>query len=105
MNKKELFKLIVTIVDKGSCQKVVKASKDAGAEGGTIIYGRGTGIHEQTKLFSLLIEPEKEVVLTLVQQDIADKVLANIVSEAQLDKPGFGIAFMVDVEDTAGINH
>lgn len=35
--------LIVTIIPKGESEKIVTASKRAGAEGGTILYGRGTG--------------------------------------------------------------
>ncbi|MEX2364611.1 MAG: hypothetical protein WD597_13355, partial [Balneolaceae bacterium] len=60
------FQLIVTIVNKGFSGKVVDASKEAGAEGGTIITGRGSGIHEKAKLFNLAIEPEKDIVLTLI---------------------------------------
>jgi phosphoheptose isomerase len=58
-----LFDLIITIVDKGSSEKVVDASKKAVAEGGTIIFGRGTGIHEQAKIFGITIEPEKSAFL------------------------------------------
>ena len=105
VNTSEKFKLIVTIIDKGSCDKVVDASKKAGAEGGTIIYGRGTGIHEKTKLFSMLIEPEKEIVLTLVTEKNADHVLEQIVKDTELNKPGHGIAFVMEVEATAGIAH
>ncbi|MCH8557441.1 MAG: P-II family nitrogen regulator [Balneolia bacterium] len=101
----EKFKLIVTIIDKGSCDKVVEASKKAGAEGGTIIYGRGTGIREKAKLFSMLIEPEKEIVLTLVTAERADHVLEEIVKNTDLNEPGHGIAFVMDVEATAGIAH
>ncbi len=99
------YKLIVTIVDKGSCSKVVEASKKAGAEGGTIIYGRGTGIHENQKLFSLLIEPEKEIVLTLISEDKAEKVMQSIIDETKLNEPGKGIAFILNVEETSGIAH
>lgn len=97
--------LIVSIVNKGSCDLVLDASKRAGAEGGTIISGRGCGIHETAKLLSFDIEPEKEVVLTLVPGSITEKVMDQIVSEAQLNEPGNGIAFILDVESTAGINH
>lgn len=105
VNTSDKFKLIVSIIDKGSCDKVVDASKKAGAEGGTIIYGRGTGIHEKTKLFSMLIEPEKEIVLTLVTEENADSVLEQIVKDTKLNEPGHGIAFVMDVEATAGIAH
>ena len=99
------FKLIVSIVNKGHCGTVVDASKKAGAEGGTIITGRGSGVHEKAKLFSLTIEPEKDIILTLVPEDRAEKVLEAIVEASKLNEPGHGIAFMMDVERTTGINH
>jgi nitrogen regulatory protein PII len=103
--EKVLYDLIVTIVNKGDSEKVVDASKKAGAEGGTIINGRGTGIHEQAKLFNILIEPEKEVVLTLITRDKTAAVLDAIHKDAELNTPGKGIAFVLDVEKTVGINH
>lgn len=105
MKASENFQLIVSIVDKGSCDKVVEASRKAGAEGGTIIYGRGTGIREKTKLFSMLIEPEKEVILTLIPREKTKQVLQEIVEATELNQPGRGIAFVLDVESTAGICH
>jgi len=100
-----LYDLIVTVINKGSSETVVEASKKAGAEGGTILFGRGTGIHEQAKLFGITIEPEKELVLTLIKRELSEKVLGAIISEAHLDKPGKGIAFVLEVERVAGINH
>jgi nitrogen regulatory protein PII len=105
INKSDKYQLIVTIVDKGNCDDVVEASKSAGAEGGTIIYGRGTGIHENTKLFSMLIEPEKEIILTLIRKENARDVLRKIIETTHLNEPGRGIAFVLDVEATAGISH
>lgn len=99
------YDLIITIVNKGDAEKVVDASKGAGAEGGTIITGRGTGIHEKAKLFNILIEPEKEVVLTLIVKEKCREVLRAIEHGARLDEPGRGIAFVLDVERTVGINH
>lgn len=100
-----LYDLIITIVNKGDSEKVVDASKQAGAEGGTIINGRGTGIHEQAKLFNILIEPEKEVILTLINRDKTTDVLEAINKGAELHTPGKGIAFVLEVERTVGINH
>lgn len=105
INTSDKYSLIVTIVNKTQADMVVDASKKAGAEGGTIIYGRGTGIHEKAKLFSLLIEPEKEIILTLITKDKAEDVLEAIVKDTKLNEPGNGIAFLLDVEATAGICH
>jgi nitrogen regulatory protein PII len=100
-----LYDLIVTIVNKAHSEQVVEASKQAGAEGGTIIFGRGTGVREQAKLFGITIEPEKELVLTLIRRDLTDTVLKAIVAESGLNKPGKGIAFVLEVEKVVGINH
>lgn len=99
------YNLIVSIVNKGYSEKVVEASKKAGAEGGTIIFGRGTGIHEQAKLFSITIEPEKEIVLTLIERSKTEEVMETITKDVQLNKPGKGISFVLEVEQTVGINH
>lgn len=105
INTQDKYELIVTIVNKTQADTVVDASKKAGAEGGTIIYGRGSGIHEKAKLFSLLIEPEKEIVLTLIKKEKTQKVLEAIVEATNLNEPGHGIAFVLDVDATAGICH
>lgn len=99
------YDLIVTIVNKGDSEKVVEASRNSGAEGGTILSGRGTGIHEQAKLFGLTIEPEKELVLTLIKNELTSRVLEAIVDEIQLNRPGKGIAFVIKVERVVGISH
>lgn len=101
---KHQYQLIVTVVDKGRAELVVEAARRNGAGGGTIIYGRGTGIHEHAKLFSIPIEPEKEVVLTLIDRDKSEAVLAAIRADTGLDEPGKGIAFVIPVSETAGIS-
>jgi len=105
LNTTDKYDLIVTIVNKSLADTVVEASKKAGAEGGTIIYGRGTGIHEKKMLFSMMIEPEKEIVLTLIRNKKTQAVLDSIVTETKLNEPGNGIAFVLEVEATSGICH
>ncbi|MBS4007117.1 MAG: P-II family nitrogen regulator [Clostridium sp.] len=99
------FVLIITIVSKSFGDMIVDISKAAGAEGGTIIYGRGAGIHEQAKFFGIPIEPEKEIVLTIVPRKKSEQVLEAILRKGELCKPGRGIAFILDIQKIAGINH
>ncbi len=97
--------LIVTIVKRGHADRIVKASKEAGAEGATVLYGRGTGIHEQKKLLGIAIEPEKDIILTVIQKDKTEKVLAAISRAGEMDRPGTGIAFVIELKTVAGISH
>lgn len=98
-------KLLVTIVKKGAASKIVKASKEVGAEGGTIIYGKGTGIHETKKFFGISVEPEKELILTLMPAEKATTIINTVEKAGKLDKPGNGIGFVLDVKRIAGIVH
>jgi nitrogen regulatory protein PII len=97
--------LIVTIVKKGWSERVVHAARCAGARGGTIVHGRGVGIHEQKKLLGIPIEPEKEIILTLVHRDKTNAVLKAIVDAGRLEKPGTGIGFVLNVDKVVGIVH
>jgi len=99
------FKLLVAIVSQGRCSPLVEAAKAAGAEGATIVRGRGTGVHEGAKFLGLPIEPEKDVMLVLVPVGVAEEVLDAMVTAGQLDQPGKGIVFMLDVPRVAGIVH
>ncbi len=99
------FDLIITIVNRGYASDVVKATKQAGAEGGTILNGRGSGIHENAKVFGIAVEPEKEIVLTIIDQTKTELVLKAITAEVGLDKPGKGIAFVLEIDKAVGICH
>jgi nitrogen regulatory protein PII len=97
--------LIVSVVRKGWGSTVLEASVNAGARGGTVLFGRGAGIHEQEKIFGMSIEPEKEIVLTVVYADQVDTVLTEIVRAAELNDKGRGIAFVIPVEKIVGVAH
>ncbi len=97
--------LIVTILKKGCAERIIGASKEAGAEGATIIFGRGTGIHEQKKLLGIPIEPEKEVVFTVITEDKTDRVLEAIIKAGRLNQPGTGVAFVIELKKVVGVVH
>lgn len=99
------FDLIVTIVRMGFSEKIIEASRQAGAEGGTIIVGRGTGVHEKKKLLGIPVEPEKEIIFSVVPGDRTQQILEAIVRAGELDKPGAGIAFVLELKQVAGICH
>lgn len=97
--------LIVSIVRKGWGSTVLEASVKAGARGGTVVFGRGAGIHEREKIFGMSIEPEKELVLTLTYRERVQTILDEIVRAAELNETGKGIAFVVPVEAVVGVAH
>ena len=95
--------LIVSIVRKGWGSTVLEASVKAGARGGTVLFGRGAGINEREKIFGMSIEPEKEILLTIVSASQVDTILDAIVRAGELNDTGQGIAFVLPVEKVAGV--
>lgn len=103
MNNDKKFKLIITIVDKGMAPNVIAASKEGGAEGGTVINGRGSSIYEKGKIFGFPIEPEKEIIMIVVEQEKEKFVIDEITSKLNIKEKGKGITFVLDVENVIGI--
>jgi len=101
----DAFKLLIVIVKKNLSREVIQACKDGGAEGATVIQGRGTGTHETGAIFGVKVEPEKAIVLCLTQNEKLDDVIAEVHKRADLDKPGTGIAFVLNSKSICGIAH
>lgn len=98
-----MYHAITVIVDRGKAEYVIDAATKAGSTGGTIIHARGSGIHETSKLFSMDIEPEKEIVLILSEKDKTEGIVSSIREELKIDEPGEGILYIQDVNKTYGL--
>ncbi len=100
---KTMYHVITVVVDNGKAEYVIEAAEKAGSKGGTIIKGRGAGMHETSKLFSMDIEPEKEIVIILSETEQTNDIVESIRQEMKIDEPGKGIVFVQDVNETYGL--
>lgn len=99
----KMYQLIISIVKKGKAEDVVDVASKAGSKGGTIINARGSGIHETSKLFSMDIEPEREIVMILSDSENTDNIVDSIRKELNIDEPGNGIVFIQNVNKVYGL--
>ncbi len=102
--QKDGYEVIITVVNRGFADDAVTAAREAGASGGTILYARGAGPHEMQKFFNINIEPEKEVVLTVVKDSQKDKIIKAICKGAGLMTEGRGMSFTLPVDDVIGLH-
>lgn len=96
--------VIMCIVNSGFSEAVMDAAREFGARGGTVLRGRGTANAEAEKLYGIAIQPEKEIVMILVDASLKNDILHAVYKAAGLNTPGQGIAFAMPVEDVAGLN-
>ena len=96
--------VIMCIVNSGFSEAVMDAARELGARGGTVIRGRGTANLEAEKLYGIAIQPDKEIVMILVDSNLKNDILHALYKAVGLNTPGQGIAFAMPVEDVVGLN-
>jgi len=101
------FKMIIVFTDDSKTDAVMKAAREAGATGATVINNaRGEGLKKPTTFFGLSLDTQRDVLLFLVEEHLSRHILETIAKVGEFDdKPGTGIAFQVDVEDAVGVSH
>lgn len=97
------YEMISCIVNSGFSESVMAAARSAGATGGTIIHARGTANKSAETKFGIVIHPEKDIVMILVDSDIRDDVLHALYKQVGLDTDGQGIAFSLPVTSVVGL--
>lgn len=95
--------LIITIVDYKDADLVIKAARQAGAIGATIVKGHGTAGDQIPKVLGFHIEPEKELVFMVVGSDIEEQIV-DVIEKVELPnentKP---VVFTLNVNRISGI--
>lgn len=99
------FKLIIVFVQDDKTDKVMKAAREAGATGATVITNaRGEGLKGSKTFLGLSLETQRDVVLFLVEEHMAREIIETIARAGDFEeKPGSGIAIQIDVEDAVGV--
>lgn len=97
------YNLIMTIVNRGFADQVVDAAREEGARGGAVFYARGTGIQDLEKFFAISIQPEKEIVLTIVKKGSTQRVMSRIIDMSGLTTEARGLCFALPVSEIVGV--
>ena len=97
------YDLIIAIINRGYADYVVDASRDAGATGATIVYGRGvTGPKDET-ILGINLQPEKELILILVERQDKTKVMQSIIDRTNINEDHKGLCFSIPVSTVSGL--
>ena len=100
------FKLLIALVEDEKTDQIMRAAREAGATGATVLeQARGQGLKTAKTFFGLTLETQRDMLLFLVEEHLSRRILETIAIIGEFDeKPGTGIAFQIDVEDAVGVN-
>lgn len=99
------YQLIVNIVNDGRAEDIVDLALKAGASGATTFHGTGSGAHKAERFYGLEIEPEKEMVMIVVEKEEKDRIFQAITSAIDYNTPNSGILFSIDITSLHGSKH
>lgn len=94
--------LITCIIQRGLADRIISAAIDAGAQGATVFYARGTGVRQRhLGLLGITVSAEKEVIYVVAATDQADQIFERMYLAANLDTPGMGMIYITALEKMA----
>lgn len=97
------FRVIFALVNDSRQEDVIKAAKDAGATGVTILNAKGEGIHKKTSFLGLELESHNDALLFLVEEHISDEIMDAIYKAGHFHEKGAGVAFCWTVDRAIGL--
>ncbi|MBQ9162665.1 MAG: P-II family nitrogen regulator [Clostridia bacterium] len=93
---KEL-KALYIIVNAGFASEVIEIARSVGSTGATIINSRGSVAKPKT-ILGITIDTEKEIVLSVVEKDVAVRIMEQVKEKAGVGTAAHGLCFFLPVE-------
>ena len=98
------YKLVIAIVERGFGDDAINAAKTAGAKGGVVINGKGSGT-SQRKFFGMSVAPENDIVMILVKSEIVVPIMKAIYASSNYKAGQRGFVFALPVSYVTGMTH
>ena len=95
--------LIVIIANNGSADEIMEVAKSKGAAGGTILHGRGSASKDAEHFLGITIQPEKDLILIIVEQEIRYPIMQEVSSKLGVGTKAHAICFALPIDATVGI--
>jgi len=96
------MEVIVVITNRGYVDQVMDAARSAGANGGTVVHARGTGIEQAEKFFGSTIGAEKEMIFIVTKAEKRTEIMKVIKEKAGTNTDAQSVLFSLPVTDVAG---
>ena len=96
------YEIVLVIANEGHTDTVMEAAREAGARGGTVLHGKGTGSQESAKFFGVSIASEKEVVMIVAKSSEKAAIMKSIINKAGTQTDAGAVVMSLPVSAVAG---
>lgn len=102
--KDTTFELLVAIANQGYSELVMDAAREAGANGGTVIHAKGTGMERAEKFLGVSLAVEKEMIVMVTETKTKNAIMEKIMEKAGMGSKAKTIVFSLPVTSAVGLH-
>ena len=96
------YEIVLAIANEGHTDTVMDAAREAGARGGTVLHGKGTGSKDAAKFFGVSIASEKEVIMIVAKSSEKAAIMKSIIDKAGTQTDAGAVVMSLPVSAVAG---
>lgn len=96
------YEIVLAIANEGYTDTVMDAAREAGARGGTVLHGKGTGSKDAAKFFGVSIASEKEVIMIVAKSSEKAAIMKSIINKAGTQTDAGAVVMSLPVSAVAG---
>ena len=96
------YEIVLVIANEGHTDTVMDAAREAGARGGTVLHGKGTGSEDAAKFFGVSIASEKEIVLIVAKTSEKTAIMKSVIDKAGTQTAAGAVVMSLPVSAIAG---
>ena len=96
------YEIVLVVANEGHTDTVMEAAREAGARGGTVLHGKGTGSQDAAKFFGVSIASEKEVILIVAKSSEKAEIMKAIINKAGTQTDAGAVVMSLPVSAVAG---
>ena len=98
------YELIYVILNEGHSDMVMDAARSAGATGGTVMTGKGTGAKKGEKFMGISLASERDIVMIVASSETKSAIMKSIIANAGYGTPAQAVCFSLPVSEIQGVH-
>ena len=96
------YEIVLVIANEVYTDTVMDAAREAGARGGTVLHGKGTGSTDAAKFFGVSIASEKEVIMIVAKSSEKAGIMKAVINKAGTQTDAGAVVMSLPVSAVAG---
>ena len=92
------MRALFIITNAGFSDEIIGLARECGARGATVLTARGIGLNVK-EIMGISVDREREIVISVVDVDTAEKIMAAVKEKAGISSTAHGVCFSLPIDN------